>query len=163
MRLCEESQIVVGLVPYDMSLGAGSGDYISLKNYRHVAVVFLKDAGTASENATITLQQASDVAGTGVKSLNFTEYYLKDGTQTGVGTFTKTSQTAAATVTATGANEQLLVVEFDGDDLDVDNGFDCIRATISDAGSTTAAYGTLLYILSQARYPSEPALSAIAD
>lgn len=163
MRFCELNQLVVGLVPYDMVASSSSGDFVSLKNYNHIAIVFIKDAGTTDEDATITIQQATAVAGTSAKSLTFTDYYIKDGTQTSVGTFTKTTQTAAATVTATGENEQLIVVEFDADSLDVDNAFDCIRATVAVPGSTSGSYGTVLYILSEPRYAAETMPSAIAD
>jgi hypothetical protein len=163
MRFCEQNQVVVGLAPYDMSDAAANGDFVSLKNYGHIAIVFVKDAGYDGQDVTLTVQQATAVAGTSAKALTFADYYIKDGTQTGVGTFTKTTQTAASTFSATGENEQLVVVEFDAADLDADGGFDCIRATVTDSGSTSGSYGTLLYILSEPRFSSETMPSAIAD
>jgi hypothetical protein len=163
MRFCEQNQVVVGILPRDLDGGAASGDYVSLKNYGHIAIVVIKDAGDAGEDPVVTVLQATKVDGTGAKALDFTEYYLKDGTQTGVGTFTKTTQASGNTLTMTGENEQLAVLEFDAEDLDVAGGFDCLRVATSDPGSGTGAMGAVLYILSQPRYAAETMPSAIVD
>lgn len=165
MRFCENNQIVVGLIPYDTMGGAGTGDFVSLKLFNHVVVKFVRAAGSAGEDPTITIQQSTDVSGSVVKELDFTEIYEKEGTQTGVGQFTKQTQSADNTYTSgtSGENEVMWCIEFDGDDFDVDNGFDCIRASISDPGSGSGHYGYLEYILTEARIKEEPLPSAIVD
>ena len=144
---------------------AGVGDWISMKLFNHIVVKFVRAAGTAGEDPTITIEQATDVLGTGAKALNFSEIYEKEGAQTGVGTFTKQSQTAANTYTSgtSGENEILWCIEFDGDDLDVNNGFDCVRASISDPGSGGDRYGYLEYLLIESRIKQDPVPSAIID
>lgn len=168
MKLVEQHQYVVGLVPYDMAGGAGTGDYVSLKNHSHLTIHFIKDAGSAGEDVTLTLYQATAVGGTSAKAATIiTDVYYKRGATAlnAVGTFTKTTQTAASTYTdaALGENEAHIVIEIDADELDVDSGFDCVRLDVTDSGSGTGAYGVVLYELSGTRYQQEAIPSAIAD
>jgi hypothetical protein len=164
MRLIEQMQIVAGFGPVDMQTAANDGDWVSLKNYNHVAVVLFKAAGTAGDDPTLTLEQATGVAGTGAKALTFTTIHTKQGTLTSVGTFTKVTQAAAATYTdATSAEVAAIwVVEFDAQDLDVEGGFDCIRARVADVGGN-AQLGCLFYLLSEPRYSQAILPSAIID
>jgi len=167
-KILEMLNIIEGFPAVDLQTADNNGDYVSLKNYRHVAVVFVSGLGTNGQDPTLTIQQAQDVSGTGVKSLNFTTIYRKQAATnlSAVGAWTKTTQAAANTYTNTDAAEQSLiwVVEFDADELDVDNSFDCIRATVADVGGA-AQPGYLFYLLSQPRYPAAPEsmLSAIAN
>ena len=171
MRFCEHGQIVVGVIPHDTMAAAVTGDWVSLKNFHSVIVKYVRAAGSAGEDPTITIQQATAVAGTGAKALNFTDIYEKEGTtnaaggMAAIGTFTKTTQTAANTYTSgtSGENEFMWCIEFDADELDVDNGFDCINATIGDPGSGTGHYGYLEYILFESRFKQDPVPSAIID
>lgn len=159
--LAEETQLVSGFVPVDLQT-AQTGDYVSLKHYRHCSIIFFAAAGTAGDDPVITVTQAQDVAGTGVKALNFTRVDVKAGTLTAVGTFTKVTQVAANTYTdATHAEVQkIYVIDFNAEDLDVEGGFDCLKAAIGDTG-IAAQLGSLLYLLSEPRYT--PAPSAIVD
>lgn len=166
MRLVENSQIVVGILPADLTADK-VGDYVSLENYKHCTIIFVKDPGTAAQDPTLKLYQATAVAGTGAKALSFDTIYRKQAATNleAVGTFTKTTQTAAATYTEGSSGEESLlwVVEIDADQLDVDNGFDCIRADIGSGGSTVGEYGTVLYILTEPRYAQATPPSAIVD
>ena len=165
MRFCEHNQIVVGLIPYDTMDAAAEGDWVSMKLFHSVVVKFVRAAGTAGEDPTITIEQATNVAGDDAKALNFTDIYEKQGTQTGVGTFTKQTQDADETYTSGTSveNEIMWCIEFDVDELDVDNGFDCIRASISDPGSGGNRYGYLEYILFESRFKQDPVPSAIIN
>lgn len=165
MRLCEENQIAIGVVPINLAAGANNGDWVSLKLYKHLTIIVIKGAGASGEDPTLTLLQATAVAGTNSKALNFTDIYVKQGADlTTIGQFTKTTQAAANTYTsATSGEEQAIwAVEIDADQLDVDNGFDCVQAAIADVGNTSQI-GTILYILSEPRYAAEAMPSAIAD
>jgi len=159
--------IVPGIVPLDLQT-ARTGDWVSLKNAQGVCIVFFKGAGTAGDDPTLTFQQATDVAGTSAKNLTVvTDIHKKQGTLTAVGTWTTTTQAAAATYAGDGtsAEEQAVyVVEIEADQLDVDNGFDCINVACSDVG-TNAQLGCALYILYGLRYGGAPATlpNAIAD
>jgi hypothetical protein len=163
-HLCQNAQIVVAFDPVNLATAGGTGDYVSLKGYKHVTVLFVKGDGASGEDPTITLYQATTVAGGSAKALTFTTIYVKQGADmAAIGTFTKTTQTAASTYTSATAGEQKAVwaIEIDADQLDVDNGFDCIRADISDVGDTSQI-GTVLYILTEPRYAGETMPSAIA-
>lgn len=165
MEFLQKYDIIPGIVPADLQT-AQSGDYISMKGCEKVAVVFFKAAGTAGDDPTLTLRQATSVGGGSVKDLAcIDEYYIKQGTLTAVEQFTKTTQTAAATIAmnATSAESQALVVfEVDAASLDVANGFDCIVVNVGDVG-TNAQLGCLLYIPQHLRYAGELPQSAIVD
>lgn len=159
----ENNQLVAGIIPIDLATGANNGDWVSLKNYRHVTCVLYKAAGTAGDDPIFKIQQATAVAGTAAKDLLFDTVYVKSGTLTSVGTFTKVTQTAATSYTdATHAEVQAIyVVEFDAEDLDAENGFDCIQMSVADVGAGGAQIGCGFYILSNPRYT--PPQSAIVD
>jgi len=161
-RIAEEMQIASAFVPVNMATAANDGEYVSLRNYRHVGILLHKGAGAVGEPPTITVQQAKTTAGVGVKDLTFTTVYVKNGADLGaIGQFTKVTQAAAKTYAlAAGNTEALVLIEFNAEDLDADGGFDCIRATIADVGNTSQIAG-LLYLLSSPRYMPPP--SAIAE
>lgn len=160
---CEQVQIVGGFIPVDMSAAANSGDYVSLKGYERVTVLFYKAVGTAGDDPTITLQEATAVAGTGVQDLaKISKVYVKQGTLTSVGTFTVTTQAAAATYTDATSAEVAAIWAFDVKAEDLSEGFDCIRCTVADVG-TNAQLGCMLYLLWPPRYGKQTLLSAIVD
>lgn len=162
-HILEKLDLVSGIVPINLG-SARSSDVMSLKNFHRVAIVFFKAAGSASEDPTLTVLQASSVAPSNAKALNFTEIWTKQGTLTSVGTWTKTTQAAGNTYTNATAseNEAIWVIDIKTDDLDVDNGFDCIQVTIADAGSVNQL-GALLFVGHEPRYALAGGLSAIAD
>lgn len=168
--ILERFQIVEGFPAVNLATAANNGDYISLKHALRVAIVFTSGVGTAGEDPTLTLQQATDVSGTGAKALNIPS----------ASAFKKQAATSLAAVaawTAAGSNvstntftndtsaeeSALWVVELRPDELDIDNGFDCIRATVADVGASNQP-GYLFYLveLKEQRAPAN-AVSVIAD
>jgi len=151
--------LVEGWVIVDLQTAANTGDYVSLRDWERVLITFFSAVGTAADDPTLTIQQAQDNAGTGVKALTFDTIYRKQAATSlaAVGTWTKTTQTAANTYTnATAAEQDLIwVVEFQASDLDVDNGFDHVRATVADIGGN-AQLGYLLYILANPKHAHAP-------
>lgn len=162
-HILDKLDIVSGIVPIDLG-SARTGDTISMKNFGRCAIVFFKEAGSASEDPTITVEQATSITPSNAKALTFTTIYQKQGTLTSVGTWTKVTQAAAGTYTNTTAseNEAIWVIDINAQDLDADNGFDCLRVTIADAGSTNQM-GSVLYLLHEPRYSVDGGLSAIAN
>lgn len=149
--------IVPVIVPLDLQT-ARSGDYVSLKNAQGVCFVVFKGVGTAADDPDFTVQQASDVAGTGAKDVTFTQVYKKQGTLTAVGSWTSETQAASATYSADGtsAEEQAVyVIQIDADELDVDNGFDCVTMNAADVGGN-AQLGCVLAILYGLRQKAAP-------
>ena len=164
MRLVELSQIVSGFLPVDLNTAANSGDWVSMKNYNHLTVVFFKNVGTPGDDPTITIEQATAVDGSDNKALTFTDIYVKQDTNLlAVGNFTLVTQVAATSYTdATSAEDAAIwIVEFDGADLDVNGGFDCVQASVGDGSA--AQIGCVLYILTEPRYASATPPSAIID
>ena len=167
----EQCQIVPAFGPVNMATAANNGDYVSLKNYKHVAVVFHSMVGAAGEDPVLTFQQATDVSGGSVKSLNVnsTKVYKKQAATNLLSTGTWSSASADVSTnqwTNTDAAEQevIVVAEFDSDELDVDGGFDCFRANVADVGATSQL-GACYYFLTEPRFQAQPTSmpSAIAD
>lgn len=173
-RLLESIQIVPAWVP-GADLNADlAGDWVSLKGFDGCLVVIHKAAGTAGDDMTITLNQATAVAGTGSKALTFAHLYAKVGATalTGIGAFTKYSGTAVSTldtVTAFGTDllsdvgESLFVIDVRASDLDVSNSFDCLQVTSEGDDIGNATLSDAFYILYGARYPQAAVPSAIVD
>ena len=158
--------IVEGFLPVDLQTAANDGDWVSLRNYHNCAVVFVSAIGTATDDPTLTMEQATAVAGTGAKALNFTVIHRKQAATdlTATGTWTRTAQTAAATFTnGTSAEQDLIwIVDFVDTELDAANDFDCLRGRVNNIGSN-AQLGYLYYALYNPRVEQATLLSAIVD
>lgn len=167
--ILERFQIVEGFPAVDLATGANSGDWISLKHAKRVAVVFTSGVGTAGDDPTLTIQQATAVAGTSAKALNIptASAFSKQAATNlaAVASWSTAATISTNTLTNDTSAEQsaLWVVEFTPDELDADNGFDCIRATVADIGTNTQP-GYLFYLieLKEQRSPAN-AVSCIAD
>jgi len=172
-KILERIQIHPVMLPVDLNDGATTGDYVSLKNYERCLVVLVCGDGTAGSDVDVLLYQSTDVANslTDAKVLDCLEtgrIYTKEHATalTGVGTWTKETQaTADEAWDPEDSGEQVLLWGFEvlASDLDVANGFDCIRADITAPGA--AKIGAALYILADPKYPAAPELmlSALAD
>jgi hypothetical protein len=152
--------IVGAIRPVDLQDGANNGDWVSLKNCDRVIVVVHSAIGTAGDDPTLTLNQATDNAGTSSKVLTKIDtVYTKQAATSllSTGAWTKETQTIASTYTeATSAEEEALwAVEIRAEDLDVDGGFDHLQAAVADVGSN-AQLGAIYYILCGLKYPAAP-------
>lgn len=156
--------IVEGFPCVDLQTGANNGDYVSLENAGHVCIVFISGVGTAGDDPTLVIQQATSNAGGGVKDLDFIENPIQVWKKQAATSLASTSVWSDATGDTTGNDwteatsaEQsaIWIAEFDADQLDVDGGFDHIRATVADIGSN-AQPGYLCYILTELRYADAP-------
>lgn len=175
-HILEKCHIVSGIVPVALNTNPGAvSDYVCMKGFGRLAVVFYKGVGTAGDDPTITITQAKTVAGgsskagptlTRIDKMQAATNLLSTGTYT-----TSTSASAAShdtfstnTWTNSDLAEQaaIVVIDIKAEDLDIDNGFDCVTATIGDVG-TNAQLGCLLYILHEPRYCMATQPSAIVD
>lgn len=174
-HILEKGQFVSGIVPVALNTNPGAvSDYVSMKGYGRCAIVFFKGVGTNGDDPTITLLQATAVAGTSAKALNITRIDKKQAATNLLSTGTFTTSTSASpassdtfsTNTWTNSNlaEQaaMVVIDVKAEDLDIDGGFDCIIANIGDVG-TNAQLGCLFYYLHEPRNSKATADSAIAD
>ncbi len=135
------------IVPVDLADGANTGHRIDMKNYGSLAFVYYTAIGTAAEAPTITLQEhTAATGGTSTNLVNIDEWHEKtEATLDGDETWTKVTQTAAATATdATwdDAKQVLMVFEVHADELS--DGYEWLSVNIADTG--TAHLGCVLVI-----------------
>ncbi len=170
----ETHQVCQGFLPVALNTGANSGDWVSLKNYGRIAIIFFKAVGTNGDDPTLTVNQATDVSGSGSKAYTLTRVDKKQAATNllAVGQFTTSTSAAAAShdtfSTNTWTNSDLaeqaaiVVIDIKAEDLDIANNFDCVQLTIADVG-TNAQLGCALYILYDAKFGADPLQSAIVD
>lgn len=161
MRLTDIAKIVLGS-PIIGALATTNGDcdYVSLKGYSGCTILIQVDNATTVTGAAITLKQATAVAGTSEKALAFDTMFANVDTGA-TDTLVETAVTSNTFTTDTTDNKNLMyVVEVDASDLDVANGFDCLRV---DSLLMANAVGVVTYILHGARHASPISISAITD
>ena len=158
--LAEQAKIVMGCAPATLATTAGDGDYVSMKNYRRCTIIIPVLNATTVTGGVITLLQATDVAATDAKALALTRMWANTDCAAS-DTLTKTAVTSNTFTTSTTNSKILLyVIEVLSEDLDVANGFDCIRI---DSASMANAVGAAVYILDGARYGGTTPPAAITD
>lgn len=157
-RLDEQSYFVQATSMVALTGAGGDASYVSLKNFRRVTIVIDILNGTTVTGTVVTLKQATAVAGTGEKALAFSR--MLANTDVGAAqTMVETAVTSDTfTTNTTNAKRLRYIIDVEASQLDVANGFDCIRV---DADSGVNSTGLVSYILLDARY--SPALSPMAD
>jgi hypothetical protein len=139
-RLGLDFDVSQGWTPQDFHTAGITGAWVSLKAAEGVLFVVQFKAGTSGDNATLTLQQAKTAAGGSAANLAVIDHYwLKANATptndlTGAEVWTAVTQAAAATVTATAADYQLLAIPVLAENLSA--GFAYVNLS---AGSTAAA------------------------
>ena len=168
-------QIVSAFAPGTDINSDADGDWVSLKHYEWCVILFHKAAGTAGDDPSIKLQQATDVSGTGAKALNFRAIYHKIGATalSAIGQFTRVELTSAtddldlvsvnSADLLTDVGETLIAVSVHASDLDVDGSFDCLRLQIEGDDIGNATLAAAYYLLIGSRQIGNPMPSAIAD
>ncbi|MFD6620222.1 hypothetical protein ACFWFB_33820, partial [Streptomyces albidoflavus] len=154
--------VCIGAAPADLSAAAVTGKRVKLRDCGGLTIVVVKGAGTAGDDPTVTLRQHT--AGTGGTTATLPvidHYYLKDATAlAGTETWTRVTQTAAATIADPGAagtsaeHQQILVIEVESEQLS--DGYTHVSLDVADVG-TNAQLGAVLYLrrdLSIERAPS---------
>jgi hypothetical protein len=160
----EAFQIVPAIMPINLQTGANAGDWVSLKNFHRLTCLVLASAGSAANDLTLTIEQATSVSGAGNKALNFTRIDVKQGASlAAIGQFSTVTQAAANTYTegTNGETQNLYAIDILPEDLDIDNGYDCVQLSIAQVGA--AKIGCALYLLWPSRYGADPLPSAIGN
>lgn len=157
-KLVEQVKFVQGLAPITPSTSVP--DYVSMKNYNKFAAVISIDNGATVTGTAITLKQAQAVANTGEKALAFSKVWAN----VDIGATDTLVETAVSSNTFTSDttdNKNLMyVIEVDPAELDVANGFDCIRVG---TGNGVNCVTSVLYMLWPAKYAKATPPSAILD
>lgn len=151
-RLDEQVTPIVAAAGLLLTSTLGDTTYVSLKGYRRLQIIISIADGTTVTGSTITLKQATAVAGTGEKALAFTRMLAnvdyaasKTMTETAVTSNTFTTQT-------TNSKDSVYIIDVDADTLDVANGFDCVRVDGTGHAATASRGCVVLYNLYGARY-----------
>lgn len=157
-RLDEQSYFVQATSMVALTGAGGDAAYVSLKNFRRVTIVIDILNGTTVTGTVVTLKQATAVAGTGEKALAFSRM-LANTDVAAAQTMVETAVTSDTfTTNTTNAKRLRYIIDVEASQLDVANGFDCLRV---DADSGVNSTGLVSYILLDGRY--SPALSPMAD
>lgn len=160
MNLIDTCKIVTGIAPVAMATTAGDADYISMKGFKRCTIILSVKNATTVTGCAVTLKQATAVAGTSEKALAFTKMWANIDAGAS-DTLVETAVTSNTfTTDTTNSKDLLYVMEVSETDLDVANGFDCVRL---DGLLMAAAVGSVTYVLSGSRYASGIAVSAITD
>ncbi len=159
-RFFEGCQVVAAIPPVDLSLGANNGTWVNVRHFNRVVVLFVKNAGTAGQDPTVTLRQATDNAGTGAKALAFTDVQKKVGPHATTAQFTKAVQAAANSFAAVGDAASAATYGIEIVPSMFDDGFDHLQVQIPDTGAA-AQVGTVLVLLLEPRFAAAQSLGAI--
>lgn len=149
-----------------------TGDWISLKNYDRAYLLLIKPAGTAGDDLSIHLQQATAAAGTGAKDLNFSKLWYKKAASTNdfsavplwtaVELTTETADLDLVSVNgvdlATDTVGTMILVEVRAESLDVNGGFDFVNNIIEgdDIGNALLIHQHWILMGGRFRQPIPP-------
>jgi len=156
--LGNDFDVLCGWTPVDLGTAGATGARINMENYGRVSFYVYLATGTAAEAPTFTLQEhTAATAGTSTNLAIIDEYFQKEeATLDGDETWTRVTQTAAATVTDADwddANEVLVqVASVDADQLS--DGYEWVSLNSDDPG--TAHIGASFAVASKLRVQRAP-------
>ena len=131
--------------------------YVSVKNYRSVVFSFYGDEGRsgASDDTTITLQQATTAAGGSAKTFTPRRAYRREGTTISNAIGATATVREGDSLVTNGNGHSILDVEIDASELDVANRFAYVRAQFAavSGGTRTARFSAIAY---GPRYATSP-------
>lgn len=154
--LPENCKLIEALMP--QAGAALTGDYISLKNAHKAWVLVHINQANAAQVA-ITIEQATDVAGTGHVPITVAVPIWVCESSVASDALVRQAEAVAYTTTV-GTTHKIVVFEIDPATLNVAGGFDCI--TVITAASNAANITEAEYLLAS-RYQQASPPSAIVD
>jgi len=153
--LPQDMKLVLGLAPQHGA--ALSSDYVSLKLAHKLWAIVIVNQGNAAQMA-ITLEQATDVAGTGhIPLVNAVPIWLCEDADTSDALVRQTD--AVALTLTVGVTKKIVVFEIDPALFTLANA-DCLKVVTA---ASHADNQTCVLFLLATRYPSETPPSAIVD
>ena len=147
------------LVPVDLATAGATGTRVSLQNYGGVDIVLFYAAGTDGDDPVPSLQQHTAYTGGTTASLATmdTIYRKAETTLDGDEAWVKTTQTAAAIMTAVADDAQkqkIYVIPVEAEDLD--DGYTHISVNQADLSNNAQLCG-ILYLLRDLKVQRTPA------
>ena len=136
------------IVPVDLGTAANTGHRIHMENYGGVTFVGYLATGTAAQAPTFTLQEhTAATGGTSTNLVIIDEFWSKvEATLDGDETWTRVTQTAAATVTdATWDDANQVLVAFDVRAEQLSDTYEWVSVNVADPG--TAHIGAVFAIM----------------
>lgn len=151
-RLDEQVQTVVAAAGLLLTSTLGDTTYVSMKNFARARITIVIADGTTVTGSAITLKQATAIAGTSEKALAFTRM-LANTDYAASKTMVETAVTSNTFTTQTmNSKDSVYIIDVDASDLDIANGFDCIRVDGTGHAATASRGVVVLYDLYGARY-----------
>lgn len=158
-RLSETHKIVNALPPVDVGVGGKSGEWVNLKLYNKITILF--ELGNVASGSALTLRQATNINGGSAKALPFGAKNLKVCADTTAGDdLVATTPSGTNTHTPANQNNQLVAIELNASELDGNGGFCCVQGQIAADSGTIAS---MTYILGGARYAQATPPTAVEE
>lgn len=137
--------------------------YVCLAGYERACIIITQHNGTAPVGSVISLEQATAVANTSGKAAPITRAWSclntgPNGNSDALTAITVVSNTFTTDNTAN--TDDMYAIEILNTDLDINNGFDCIRLNV---GNTTNATVGVVGILYPAKFGGATPASAIVN
>lgn len=151
MNLIDRMKVVVGCAPAALTSTAGDGDYVSMKGYDRLTIILSVLNATTVTGGAVTLKQATDVTNSlsDEKALSFSTVYANTDVVAAEALTAVAVVSDTFTTSTTNSKSLLYIIEVKSTDLDINNGFDCVRL---DSTLMAAATGCAIYILHGERF-----------
>lgn len=146
--MVDKCAMVLVTNPQDMTGTGFTGNVVSLKNHEHVTFIIMVGSYAGGTPA-ITLTQGTSVSMGTSKSFTNYDYNWRSAANSNV--LTRADVTSGTFNLAADDDGKIIVIEIDASQLDVQNGYDCIRLDCATPGSN-ADLIAVLAILSGSRY-----------
>lgn len=154
--LAQHCNVVSLLAPAADAAGR-TGAYASMKNvHRAHVIAFIKQGNAAT--VTVSLLQASAVAGTGSKAGPAVPIWSNQ--DAAADAFTRVAADAASFETSAALKDKIVIFDVDPAKLDINNGFDCIGVS---TGASNAANITSVLLIAVNAYGQASPPSVLAD
>lgn len=150
-RILENIKVISAIVPIDTTGAGADGDWVSLKHYRSLVAVIQQGAWAGGTPA-VTMEQATDAAGTSGKALTIENYY--QGTALTDDAYAKTAITSNTFNLPATANT-ITMIEIHQQDLDINNSFCFVRVRVATPGANADLINAL-YLLGAVDVAQKP-------
>lgn len=148
-----QGHLVLGVAPVDIDAGAQTSDAFSMANYSHASIIIA--LGVTGAASTVTVKENTAADGSGATAIAFN--YYGEATAAGDTTGARTAATSSGFATAT-TDGIFYIIELDATELS--DGSEWVTVHMSDPGAAT--FGSIIVVLSGARYAEVEAPTAIA-
>ena len=164
-RFDGETHIAPMLPPTDVAGAATTtSDWVCLSLYDSLTVVYLSDAGTAGEDATVSLRQATTAAGAGAKALAAgTWHAAQNASAASLGdTLEAAGAAGAGSFRDDGETAAVARVEVTGDQLDTAGDYSFVAVQLRRGGSTAGKIAAAAAVCRGGRYQAQIAAQPTA-